>query len=66
LFPIFLATLTKKILKISTSTFPDRLKEAQVAPIHKKNSVLVKGNNRPVSVLPAISKMFEMLLKHNQ
>jgi hypothetical protein len=47
-------------LSISTSTFPDRLKEAQVAPIHKKNSVLVKGNNRPVSVLPAISKMFEM------
>jgi hypothetical protein len=36
------------------------------SPIHKKNSVLVKGNNRPVSVLPAISKMFEMLLKHNQ
>jgi hypothetical protein len=35
------------------------IKEAQVAPIHKKNSVLVKGNYRPVSVLPAISKMFE-------
>ena len=30
-------------LSISTSTFPDRLKEA----IHKKNSVLEKGNNRP-------------------
>jgi hypothetical protein len=41
------------------STFPDRLKEAQVAPIHKKNSVLEKGNYRPVSVLPAISKNFE-------
>jgi hypothetical protein len=33
--------------------------EAQVAPIHKKNSVLEKGNYRPVSVLPAISKNFE-------
>jgi hypothetical protein len=44
-------------LSISTSTFPDRLKEAQVAPIHKKNSVLEKGNYRPVSVLPAISKI---------
>jgi hypothetical protein len=30
---------------------------AQVAPIHKKNSVLEKGNYRPVSVLPAISKI---------
>jgi hypothetical protein len=33
-------------LSISTSTFPDRLKEAQVAPIHKKNSVLEKGNEK--------------------
>jgi hypothetical protein len=29
------------------------------APIHQKNSVLEKGNCRPVSVLPAISKFFE-------
>jgi hypothetical protein len=58
--PIIVKPLTDVVnLSISTSTFPDRLKEAQVAPIHKKNSVLVKGNYRPVSVLPAISKMFE-------
>jgi hypothetical protein len=42
-----------------TSTFPDRLNEAQVDPIHKKNSVLEKGNYRLVSVLPAISKKIE-------
>lgn len=53
--PIIVKPLTDIVnLSISTSTFPDRLKEAQVAPIHKKNSVLEKGNNRPVSVLPAI------------
>lgn len=58
--PIIVKPLTDIVnLSISTSTFPDRLKEAQVAPIHKKNSVLEKGNYRPVSVLPAISKNFE-------
>ena len=46
-------------LSLSSSTFPDSLKVAQVAPIHKKNSVLEKGNYRPVSVLPSISKIFE-------
>jgi hypothetical protein len=43
--PIIVKPLTDIVnLSISTSTFPDRLKEAQVAPIHKKNSVLEKGN----------------------
>jgi hypothetical protein len=27
-----------------TSTFPDKLKEAQVVPLHKKNNTLDKGN----------------------
>jgi hypothetical protein len=55
--PIIVKPLTDIVnLSISTSTFPDRLKEAQVAPIHKKNSVLEKGNYRPVSVLPAIMR----------
>ena len=42
-----------------TSKFPDSLKIAQVAPIHKKNSTLDKGNYRPVSILPVVSKIFE-------
>jgi hypothetical protein len=37
----------------------DKLKIAQVVPIHKKNSTLLKGNYRPVSILPTISKKFE-------
>ena len=35
------------------------MKKAQVVPIHKKNSILDKGNYRPVSVLPTISKIYE-------
>jgi hypothetical protein len=29
-----------------TSTFPDKLREAQVVPLHKKNNTLDKGNYR--------------------
>jgi hypothetical protein len=39
--PIIVKPLTDIVnLSISTSNFPDRLKEAQVAPIHKKNKCL--------------------------
>ena len=44
-----------KILNKSfdTSIFPDKV------PLHKKNNTLDKGNYRPVSILPMISKIFE-------
>ena len=42
-----------------TSEFPDPLKLAQVAPIHKKNSTMEKGNYRHISILPVISKIDE-------
>ena len=44
---------------LDTSVFPAKLKIAQVVPVHRKNSTLCKGNDRPVSVLPAVSKFFE-------
>jgi hypothetical protein len=47
---------------IKTSIFPTRLKEAQVVPLHKKNDPLDKKNYRPVSILPTISKVYEMVL----
>jgi hypothetical protein len=36
-----------------------KLKTAQVRPLFKKKNILEKGNYRPVSVLPTISKFVE-------
>ena len=44
--------------------FPDILKVAKVTPIHKKGEVNDPSNYRPISILPAISKVFELLLKN--
>jgi hypothetical protein len=55
-----LTTLLNNTIK--HSQFPNRLKEAQVVPLHKKNDPLDKENYRPVSILPTISKIYEMML----
>ena len=44
---------------INKSCFPADMKRAEIVPIFKKNDVLDKKNYRPVSVLPALSKLFE-------
>jgi hypothetical protein len=44
---------------INNSIFPEKLKEAQVVQLFKKNNSLDKCNNRPVSILPTISKFYE-------
>ena len=44
---------------IEDQLFPGPLKEADVLPIHKKEERTKKVNYRPVSLLPAISKLFE-------
>ena len=49
-------------MSLQQSVFPDQLKTAQVVPLHKKNSILEKGNYRPVFVLPNISK--DLVLSH--
>ena len=46
---------------IATSKFPDRLKEAQVIPVYKKDP-LDKQNYRPISILLFISKLYERSL----
>ena len=50
---------------ILTSDFSDKLKVADVTPIFKKDDPQKSKNYRPVSVLPAVSKVFERLL-HKQ
>ena len=50
---------------IESSIFSKNLKAAQVSPLFKKNNSLDKGNYRPVSVLPCISKIYERAI-HDQ
>jgi len=42
---------------IDNGIFPNALNYAKILPMHKKNDPLDKGNYRPVSVLPSISKI---------
>ena len=42
--------------------FPDIRKHANVVPVHKKNEKNVKGNYRPISLLPIFGKILEKLI----
>jgi len=44
---------------ITDDIFPNKLKLADITPVHKKDETTNKENYRPVSVLPLISKIFE-------
>jgi hypothetical protein len=44
---------------IKNNTFPDTMKIARVSPVYKKENPLDRKNYRPVSILPAVSKVFE-------
>ena len=47
---------------IKEGNFPDSWKEAYVTPVLKKGDKLIKENYRPVSCLPAASKLLEMIV----
>ena len=49
-------------LSFSSGVFPSELKVARVIPLFKSGLSTLFSNYRPVSVLPAISKIFERLL----
>ena len=58
--PIIASPLTKLMnLSINTGLFPNDWKVAKVVPLHKKGSTNDRGNYRPVSVLPVLSKLLE-------
>ena len=48
-----------------TGIFPEKLKLAKVLPLFKKNDCMIMDNYRPISLLPAISKVFEKVV-YNQ
>lgn len=50
---------------IQTSTFPQSLKCARVTPVFKKDDKFLKENYRPISILPAFSKIYERIM-HDQ
>ena len=62
LFPVLLQSLTLIINQsLITGIFTDDLIIAKVIPLHKKNDTTKMDNYRPVSLLPAISKVFEIV-----
>ena len=59
-FSHYLALLIN--ISFETGIFPDILKTAKVTPIHKKDSLMNYLNYRPISLLSAISKIYEKLI----
>ena len=47
---------------IKNGIFPTELKLAEIIPIFKKGDSFDKGNYRPISILPTISKVYEKIL----
>ena len=44
---------------IDKTSFPNSLKQADIAPVHKKDDAKDKNNYRSVSILPSLSEAFE-------
>ena len=64
--PVIIQPLTLIINQMfTTGIFPTRLKQAKVIPLYKKDEDYLIKNYRPVSLLPAISKVAERVM-HNQ
>ena len=50
------------MIVMSTGICPNKLKIAKVVPVFKKDDPHQPGNYRPISLLPAISKIFEKVV----
>ncbi len=55
-----LVVIINQMLK--TGIFPDKLRLAKIVPILKKDDDSLFTNYRPISLLPAISKVFEKVI----
>ena len=47
---------------VFSNKFPKYLKKADTTPVFKKDENFLKTNNRPVSILPTLSKIYERCL----
>ena len=47
---------------LATGIFPDKLKIAKVVPIYKSEDENIFNNYRPISILPALTKVFEKII----
>ena len=47
---------------LASGIFPNRLKIAKVIPLFKKGDIHIVDNYRPISLLPALSKVFEKIV----
>ncbi len=47
---------------LNTGIFPDKIKVAKIMPMHKKDDESLFTNYRPISLFPAISKIFEKVI----
>ena len=50
------------IQSLANGELPPCLKQAEVIPVFKNKEKLDKSNNRPVNLLPVISKIYERLM----
>ena len=50
---------------IRNSNFDDGMKLADTTPVHKMDDVTIKSNYRPISGLPAGSKIFERIIQRH-
>ena len=47
---------------ITANAFPSNIKLTEISPGNKKDDNLIRGNYRPVSVLPMLSKVYETVM----
>ena len=47
---------------LRSGIFPDKLKLARIIPLHKKGNTHLLENYWPISILPALSKIFEKVV----